>query len=104
MKEEKERILKYIGDIYDKRRLERTHAKEVSNPTPEHEDIIKAGKKIRSFREKKRMSLEQLAVLTGLTASYLAQIEIGEADPYMTEIYDITQALGIDLSDLFIEK
>ena len=65
------------------------------------DDIVKAGKRIGKFREEKGMDLEQLGRLSGLVPSYIASIEIGEADPYMTEIYDITKALGIQLSDLF---
>lgn len=102
MKEEQERILKYIGELYAKRRLHQN--KNVSLTNTEREDIIKAGKEIRKIRERKGISLAQLAQLTELTESYLAGIELGEADPYMTEIYDITKALGIQLSALFNYK
>ena len=65
------------------------------------EDIINAGKKIRHIREGKKISVAELAVLTGLTDSYIREIEVGVADPYMTEIYEITKALDIELSSLF---
>lgn len=104
MKEEQERLLKYIGEIYSRRRMEKSEGKDVNNSSPEHDDIVKAGKAIRKIREKKGMSTEHLAVLTGLTPSYITGIEIGEADPYMTEIYEITKSLGIELSSLFDKK
>ena len=101
MKEEQDQLLKYIGELYHKRRLERREGKDFDITSPEHDEIVEAGKTIRKIREKKGMSIEQLAVLTDLTPSYVAGIEIGEADPYMTEIYDITKALGVELSSLF---
>lgn len=102
MKEEQERLLKYIGEIYAKRRVEKKAGKDITGP--EQDDIIEAGKKIRKVREKKGMSVEELAELTGLTPTYISGIEVGEADPYMTEIYEITKALGVELSDLFNKK
>jgi len=54
MKEEQERLLKYIGEIYSQRRLERSEGKDITSSTPEHNDIVKAGKNIRLIREKKR--------------------------------------------------
>ena len=101
MKEEQERLLKYIGEIFERRRVEKKQGKYTHISEHEHDDIVKAGKKIRKVREQKKMSVEELASLSGLTSSYISHIEIGEADPYMTEIYDITKALGIELSYLF---
>lgn len=102
MKEEQEQILKYIGELYAKRRVEKKAGKDITGP--EKDDIITAGKRTRKVREKKGMSVDQLAVLTGLTPTYISGIELGESDPYMTEIYEITKALGIELSDLFDKK
>ena len=104
MKEEQEQLLKYIGEIYGRRRMEKKEGKNTSNDSPEHDDIVKAGKRLRKVREKKGVSAEQLAELTGLTPSYISGIEVGEADPYMTEIYEITKAIGIELSSLFDKK
>lgn len=102
MKEEQERILKYIGELYAKRRVHNNKSNSLTNT--EREDIVRAGKEIRKIREHKGISLAQLAQLTNLTENYITGIELGEADPYMTEIYDITKALGIQLSDLFDNK
>jgi transcriptional regulator with XRE-family HTH domain len=84
--------------------MEKKVGKDTTNASPEHDDIVKAGKRLRKLRENKGISTEQLAVLTGLTPSYISGIEFGEADPYMTEIYEITKALGIELSSLFDKK
>ena len=104
MKDEQEQLLKYICEIYGRRRMEKKVGKDTTNASPEHDDIVKAGKRLRKLRENKGISTEQLAVLTGLTPSYISGIEVGEADPYMTEIYEITKALGIELSSLFDKK
>lgn len=109
MKEEQEKLLRYIGDIFEQRRLQKEtetgdcHQENKFQKFPEalNHKIIKAGKKIRILREKKSMSVETLAALADLTPLYVTQIEIGEADPYMMEIYDLSKALGVELSYLF---
>lgn len=51
MKEEQEQILKYIGELYAKRRVEKKAGKDITGP--EKDDIITAGKRTRKVREKK---------------------------------------------------
>jgi len=104
MKEEQERLLKYIGDLYEKRRVEKKSGTHVENSEPDHDHIVLAGKKIRKAREKKKMTVEELAALTDLLPSYISEIEFGEADPYMTEIQSISKALDVELSYLFEKK
>ncbi|MES2620524.1 MAG: helix-turn-helix transcriptional regulator [Bacteroidota bacterium] len=110
MKEEQERLLKYIGEIFEKKRIEKRKVRKDSNDEDKlaaglyagfKDDLINAGKRIQKVRESKNMSLAKLAGLTGLTSNYIQEIEIGIADPYMTEMYEITRALEIELSSLF---
>lgn len=105
MKEEQEKLLRYIGQIFEQRRKEKKDADRTKKfPEELSHEIIDAGKKIRSIRERKGMSTDELSLLTNLTPLYISQIELGEADPYMTEIYDLSKALDIDLSILFDKK
>ncbi|HLP52447.1 MAG TPA: helix-turn-helix transcriptional regulator [Chitinophagales bacterium] len=103
MKEEQERLLRYIGEIFEKRRQGKIEQPD-TKPGDDDVDVVNAGKKIRKLREQKGISLEQLAERTGLIVPYIQQIEIGEANPYMTEIYDISKALGVEISVLFGKK
>ncbi len=105
MKEEQEKLLRYIGEIFEKRRKEKKEGESLGKfPEEINHAIIAAGKKIRIAREERAMSVDELSLLTGLTPLYISQIELGEADPYMTEIYDLSKALDIDLSALFQKK
>lgn len=101
MKEEQERLLRYIGEIFEKRRSEKSQS---HTPSNEEADIINACKRIRKIREHKGITVEQLSEKTGLIVPYIQQIEIGEANPYMTEIYEISKALGVEVSELFTKK
>jgi len=110
VKEEQERLLKYIGEIFEKKRIEKRKEHKGSGDDKKlaadlyagfKDDIVKAGRRIQKVRESKNMSVAKLAALTGLTANYIQEIEIGIADPYMTEMYEITKALEIELSSLF---
>ena len=110
MKQEQERLLKYIGEIFERKRLEKRKARKDSGEESHlteglyagfKDDIIKAGSRIQKIRESKNMSVAELASKTGLTVNYIQEIEFGIADPYMTEMYEITKALDIELSSLF---
>ena len=110
MKEEQQRLLKYIGEIFARKRVEKMNAGEISDKADNNStdtyaglnhDIVKAGKKIRKIREGKKMSVATVASLTGLTEIYIQEIELGIVDPYMTEMYEITKVLDIDLASLF---
>lgn len=55
------------------------------------------GKKIRSVRNEKRMTLNELAQKTGFTASYISQIERELIEPSITALRKICMALDVKL-------
>ena len=57
----------------------------------------KLGLKIRRQRQFKNMTLKNLSELTGLSVSFLSEIERGVSKPSMTSLRSITQVLGISL-------
>lgn len=68
------------------------------------EDIlVKFGLKIRKIRKQKGLSQEQLAELSDLDRSYMGHIERGEKNITLLKIYQIANALQIDVNKLFIE-
>lgn len=55
---------------------------------------------IRETRVQRGMTLDQLAVSSGVSKSMLSQIERGQANPTFAVLWGITRALGIDIADL----
>ncbi len=58
-------------------------------------------KNIRTLREKKKMTLQEIADLTGLTRSYLSKIERSKKAPPYSTLNRIASALGVDVNFLF---
>ncbi len=63
--------------------------------------IRNLGRRLRSLRRARRLTLEDLAAGTGFTTGYLSQIETGEAVPSLAALSAIAAALGTDMSTFF---
>lgn len=59
------------------------------------------GQRIRSYRERKRITQARLSEIAGLHPTYIGQIERGEKNPTVDTVWKITKALGITMSELF---
>ena len=59
--------------------------------------------RIREIREKKGISIGQLARMTGLTGGSISLIERGFRNPNMSTILKIRDALGVPIDELFTE-
>lgn len=55
---------------------------------------------LRKVRIEKKLSQEELADLAGLHRTYISQIERGLKSPSLRSLEQITNALGISLSEL----
>jgi transcriptional regulator with XRE-family HTH domain len=55
---------------------------------------------LRSLREEKKLSLDKLAELTGVSKSMLGQIERGESNPTITTVWKIANGLKISFTTL----
>ncbi len=68
--------------------------------------IIEAeiGKRIRSLRNQKRVSLENLATETGFTKGYLSKVEKSPKAPPVSTLGNIARALGVTISSLLGEE
>ncbi len=62
------------------------------------------GPRIRHFRTLKGISVNKLANMSGISQSYLRDIELENKNPSVEILALICQALGITLSDFFDEK
>jgi len=61
-------------------------------------------KKIKGLRTSKKLSLDRLADMTGLTKGYLSRIEHSEKAPPIYTLSRISQALGVDIAQFFMEN
>lgn len=59
------------------------------------------GSRIREFRKKQDLTLEELSDQVGLDWSFLARIETGKAVPSVQSLAKISKALHVSLKDLF---
>ncbi|WP_042349788.1 helix-turn-helix domain-containing protein [Bacillus massiliigorillae] len=65
------------------------------------EDIqIILAKNLKALREEKKLSLEKVAELTGVSKTMIGQIERGESSPTITTIWKIANGLKISFSSL----
>ena len=55
---------------------------------------------LRALREERNLSLEQLAVLTGVSKSMLRQIETGKSSPTIATIWKIANGLRVSFTSL----
>lgn len=60
----------------------------------------KLGEKIRFYREKKNISLEELAKLSGISEEKLRQIENGEIVYEFSTLLKLASVLEVELPDL----
>jgi transcriptional regulator with XRE-family HTH domain len=62
------------------------------------------GKKVREIRHKKEMTLNELSVLTGLTASYLSQLERDIIEPSLASLRKIGRSLEVPIYTFLEEE
>lgn len=60
-------------------------------------------KRLKEIRLEKKLTLEKVALLTGLSKGYLSQIENSDQPPPIYTLSRISRALGVDISELFAE-
>ncbi len=62
------------------------------------------GKRIRWIRSQKRLTLKQLAKATGLTISFLSQVERGTVSPSIDSLRKIAHGFHLSVGALFDEQ
>lgn len=61
------------------------------------------GQRVKGWRTANDLSLRKLAQMTGLTASFLSQVERGQANPSIGTLRRIADALEISILSFFVE-
>ncbi|MGE6330998.1 helix-turn-helix domain-containing protein [Psychrobacter pacificensis] len=62
--------------------------------------MIAFGKRVREVRKGKGISQEKLAEMAGIDRSYMGNIERGEKNVTLKKVYEICDALGVEIRDL----
>ncbi len=62
--------------------------------------IVAFGRRVREVRKAKGISQEKLAELAGIDRSYMGNIERGEKNVTLKKVYEICDALEIEITDL----
>ena len=66
------------------------------------EVVMLIGSKIREIREGKGLTIAQLAFEVGIESKQLTRIELGQINTSLFQIFRITQALGIQMYEVFL--
>ena len=64
------------------------------------ERMIAFGKRVREVRKSKEISQERLAEMAGIDRSYMGNIERGEKNITLKKVYEICDALEIEINIL----
>ncbi len=73
------------------------------NSATREKSIYPVGERIKFFRCKKGLSTNKLANMSGISQSYLRDIELGTKNPTVEIIYLLCQSLDISLKEFFAE-
>ncbi len=65
---------------------------------------VETGQRLRAERERRGMSLRDLARRVSLSPSLISQIETGKARPSVGSLYALTSALGLSIDKLFMGR
>lgn len=61
------------------------------------------GKHLRVHRAKQNISQTAFGVRAGTTQATVSAIELGEANPRLTTLASLAEALNLDVSELFVD-
>lgn len=64
------------------------------------ERMIAFGKRVREVRKSKGISQEKLAEMAAIDRSYMGNIERGEKNITLKKVYEICDALSIEIQEL----
>jgi transcriptional regulator with XRE-family HTH domain len=72
-----------------------------TSQAPSVETGVDVGERLRAIRKLRRVTLRTIADRSGLSESFLSQVERGRANASVASLKRIAAALGVNVSDLF---
>ncbi len=82
----------------------RTAPRAVEAPADPHATLSRLSQRIQRLRQQRGLSLEELAGISDVSASFLSQLERGVGNPSFLTLTKVAKALGIPVGDLFGER
>lgn len=67
-------------------------------------DIVSLGKRLRSIRKNRNMTLDELGEKTGLTPEFIGQIERGLKIGKLDSLVSIVNVLGVSIEDILVDS
>jgi transcriptional regulator with XRE-family HTH domain len=92
------------GIVEQKSILLKETSRKVRREPPTTTATANLGQKIRKERLKNQLTLEQFSQKTGLSKSFLSQVERGLAEPSITSLKKISKQLGFSVVNLFQDE
>ena len=68
-----------------------------------HLNLADIGSRVKSFREKRNLSMRELASRAGVAVSFISKLETGKTSPTIMTLQKILEALGITVVEFFSE-
>lgn len=66
--------------------------------------MLTIGNKLKTLRERTQLSLRDLGEKTGLSASFLSQLELGQVSPSLASLETIANALNVRITHFFDDQ
>jgi len=63
--------------------------------------VSSLGERLKNSRDAQRLTLDEVARLSGLTKGYISKLERGIAQPSVASLVDLCAALGLSMGDIF---
>ena len=65
---------------------------------------MKIGERLRQTRQLRKLTIDDIAGLSGLSRPYISQVETGKASPSIPSLEKLTNALEVPMASLFTEE
>ena len=62
------------------------------------------GKKIKEYRSKNKLTIQELSEKTGISTALLSQLERGKGNPTLSVLSTLAETIGVSLSSLLAEE
>ena len=80
-------------------------ARRADDREPSLDEVLEGiGTRVRAFRVKNGMTLQELALKSGLSASMLSTVERGQTSPSVGTLHALAEAFGVSLNALFVRE
>jgi XRE family transcriptional regulator, regulator of sulfur utilization len=80
--------------------MAKTSRPRIAERAPSASVLENVASRLKELRRERRLSLQELAEVSGVSRSLLSEIERGETNPTLATLWNLTQALNVDIAAL----